>query len=282
MSCVPKLRITFLLPLWLLSSTHSELENPYPAGNKELNCQPENNTFDGGETLTYRIYYNWNFIWLSAGEVVFKIEDQGSNYRLSAHGRTYSSYDWFFKADDYFESIIDKNSLLPVQFKRDIKENKYRYFEKVHFDHQGNQLKSWTGKSEETAVETNHEVKGCVRDILSMIYAVRVLNFEAYQKGKIVPVHIFLNKKEYHLNLQYFGKKEDKKIYKKGRYTTYHLSPEVIQGTVFKEKNSMNIWASADENKVPLLIESPVSVGSVKAILIDHKGLRYPFVKLEK
>ena len=37
----------------------------------------------------------------------------------------------------------------------------------------------------------------------------------------------------------------------------------------------MNVWVTDDENKIPLLIESPVSVGSVKAVLKEYNGLRY-------
>ena len=37
----------------------------------------------------------------------------------------------------------------------------------------------------------------------------------------------------------------------------------------------MNIWVSDDENKVPLMIESPVTVGSVKAVLQSYSGLRH-------
>jgi hypothetical protein len=39
----------------------------------------------------------------------------------------------------------------------------------------------------------------------------------------------------------------------------------------------MKIWVSADQNKVPLLIESPVRVGKIKAVLQSYKGLRYDF-----
>lgn len=120
-------------------------------------------------------------------------------------------------------------------------------------------------------------MEGCVRDILAMIYAVRVQHFEDLMPGSTLPINVILDTKKYNLNLVYYGTKEDKKIHKIGRYNTYHLSPETIAGTVFKENDRMNIWASADQNKIPLLIESPVSVGSVKAILIDSKGLKYSF-----
>ena len=270
-----------ILPIWILLfsllSPKPDLADKGSLAPTMLECESDNTTFKAGEQLTYKLYYNWNFVWLSAGEVVFKVSDLGDRYKISANGRTYSSYEWFFKADDYFESIVDKSTLLPLSFKRDIKENKYRYFEKVEFDQQGNRLRSWTGKSEESATLANHSLNGCVHDILAMVYSIRTQDFDALKKNSVVPVNIFLDNKEYNLNLAYLGLEEDKKVYKLGRYKTHHLSPEVIAGTVFKEKDRMHIWASADQNRIPLLIESPVSVGSIKAVLKDYKGLKYKF-----
>lgn len=268
---------SYIFGLIIIIGSYQDTTGTAKSIKEENLCRPENNTFTVGEELTYKIYYNWNFIWLSAGEVVFKVEDMGEQYKFTARGKTYSSYDWFFKADDYFESIVDKSTLLPITFKRDIKENKYRYYEKIEFDRNGNQLKSWTGKSESTAKLTNHQFQGCMRDVLAMVYAVRVQDFESLQSGSNVPINLFLDNKNYSLNIKYMGKREEKRIHTMGKQKAYQLSPETIAGTVFKEKDRMNIWASADQNKIPLLIESPVSVGSVKAILIKHKGLKYPF-----
>lgn len=258
------------------SSEHSPETRSVLPGVDFLKDQ-ENGTFMAGEELTYKIYYNWNFIWLAAGEVVFKVDDLGDKYKFSARGRTYSSYEWFFKADDYFESIVRKSDLLPVSFKRDIKEGKYRYYEKIEFDQQGLQLKTWTGKSPETATESTFPINKNMHDVLSLVYSVRTHAFTAEQEGSVLPLDIFLDKKAYNLKLVYYGTKENKKVHRLGRYTSHHLSPEVIAGSVFKENDRMHIWASTDKNQVPLLIESPVSVGSVKAVLSSYKGLKYEF-----
>jgi methylaspartate ammonia-lyase len=37
----------------------------------------------------------------------------------------------------------------------------------------------------------------------------------------------------------------------------------------------MTVYVSNDKNRIPLLIESPVSVGSIKAVLKDYSGLRH-------
>ena len=62
-----------------------------------------------------------------------------------------------------------------------------------------------------------------------------------------------------------------------GRYRTHKFSPELIAGDVFKKGDEMTVYVSQDENKIPLLIESPVSVGSIKVVLKSYKGLKYDF-----
>ncbi|MCY7327202.1 MAG: DUF3108 domain-containing protein, partial [Saprospiraceae bacterium] len=60
-------------------------------------------------------------------------------------------------------------------------------------------------------------------------------------------------------------------------YNTLKFQPDVIAGNVFKEGEGMSVWVSDDQNRIPLLIESPVSVGSVKMVLKEYWGLKYDF-----
>ena len=54
--------------------------------------------------------------------------------------------------------------------------------------------------------------------------------------------------------------------------------PLVQSGRVFKEEESLTVWISADDNKIPLRIKASLAVGSLKADLDGFKGLKYPFV----
>lgn len=50
-----------------------------------------------------------------------------------------------------------------------------------------------------------------------------------------------------------------------------------MEGQVFNENTELKVYVGDDENKLPLMIESPLSVGSVKAVLISEK-FETPFV----
>ncbi len=240
-------------------------------------CNASNQAFQDGEEVVYKIYYNWNFVWIPAGEVVFRVNDLGDQYHLSAKGRTYKSYDWFFKVRDDYDSYIDKSTLLPDISVRHVREGGYRLYDKVTFDQNSRKAKSMRGKTPESAKLHEFTLDDCMHDVLSIIYYARNINFNGLQEGQEIPIKIFLDKETYPLKVEYKGKEEKKRVKGNGKFSTHKFSPQLIAGDVFKEDDQMMVWVTDDENKLPLLIESPVSVGSVKAVLKSYKGLRHEF-----
>jgi hypothetical protein len=234
-----------------------------------------NINFQSGEELVYKIYYNLNFVWIPAGEVTFKIDDNNNQYHIAATGRTYSSYEWFYKVRDNYHSYIDKNTLLPTLSIRDVNEGKYRLYSKVSYDQNAKKAFYQRGNNESKIERTGQlDTKDVMHDVLSIIYYCRTLDYDNAQAGKEYPVKILLDEEIYPLNYKYLGK-EEKKIRDLGKWSTIKFTPKLVSGNMFKEGNEMKIWASNDANKVPLMIESPVSVGSVKVVLKSWKGLKF-------
>ncbi len=253
-----------------------------PSANENSNlsyepCDIKNSVFEEGEEIVYKIYYNWNFVWLSAGEVTFRVYDEGDEFHISARGRTYSSYEWFFKVRDNYDSYIDKENLLPRVSIRDVHEGNYQRYDKVTFNQNANTAQSLRGKTRAEASTETFNIDGCMHDVLSIVYYMRNLDFNNMSTGTEVPVKIFLDRETYPLKVKYQGTESNTKIKGMGRYRTHKFSPELIAGEVFKEGDEMTVYVSQDENKIPLLIESPVSVGSVKVVLKSYKGLKYDF-----
>ncbi|MFK8056486.1 MAG: DUF3108 domain-containing protein [Saprospiraceae bacterium] len=240
-------------------------------------CELENLAYGPGERIVYKLYYNLNFIWLSAGEVEFKVQDLGDRYKLTALGTTYSTYEWFFKVRDYYESYVDKETLLPILTIREIEEGNYTLYERVEYDQETGLGVGYRGKSKEEAMERPGEfaMEHCMHDILSAVYFMRNLNLETASPNSVYPVTVFMDRKKYPLDVRYIGKEQNKKIKGLGRFNVYELAPEVVAGDVFSEDSEMRVWASTANSHVPLQIESPISVGSIKAVLMEHQNLRY-------
>jgi Protein of unknown function (DUF3108) len=240
-------------------------------------CNLNNDTWQTGEELTYKIYYNWNFVWLSAGEVTFRVKDDDTQYHISAVGDTYDSYEWFFEVHDRYDAWISKNTLLPNYSERSVHEGGYKIFEKVAFNQNARNTQVWRAKKRgEKEEKTDHTIKHCVHDVLSIMYALRNIDFHKQGYGAKVPFQIFMDQQEFQLYFKYNGKFPQKKIHNLGKYNVQEFEPTLISGNVFKEGTKMRVYTTDDRNRLPLLIESPVSVGSVKVVLKSYKGLKFP------
>ncbi len=62
-----------------------------------------------------------------------------------------------------------------------------------------------------------------------------------------------------------------------GVISTMIFRPLVQSGRVFKEQESLTVWVSDDDNKLPVRIKASLAVGSIKADLDSFKGLKNPF-----
>jgi hypothetical protein len=238
------------------------------------NCKLSNNAFEDGERLVYKIYYTLGFIWIPAGEVNFRVEESGSNYEIRAIGKTYKSYNSVFKVNDYFYSKIDKETLYPKNFVRIIEEGNYRRYDSIAFDQQKNIALSYYGITKSDARPTQHQMDHCMHDMVSNIYYLRNLDTESMHKGDKFLVKMMFDKEVYPINIRHAGK-EKKEIKDLGTFNTLKFVPDVVSGNVFKEGDKMTVWVSNDANKLPLLIETPVSIGKVKVVLKSYNGLRH-------
>jgi hypothetical protein len=236
-------------------------------------------TFKHGEELVYKIYYNLNFIWVPAGEVSFRITDEGNQFHYNARGKTYSSYEWFYQVKDEYDSWVDKATYLPNYSERSVNEGGYHIFEKISFNQSGHKTTVWRStKKGDPETKTEHGIKSEVHDVLSILYYLRNLEFNDKNPGYTVPFSVFMDQEEFPLKMRYMGKEPRKNVHNMGKYRTMKFQPAVIAGNVFTEDAKMTVWVSDDANKIPLLIESPVSVGSVKMTLKSYRGLKYDFL----
>jgi len=253
------------------------IDLPQEIASEDLtSCGITNTTFQAGEEITYSLQYKWGLMNLKAGEVTFKVEDLGDSYRFSGFGKTASGIEWFYKVRDYYETVVDKNTLLPVQAKKSLSEGSYRLYEKVIFDHKNEVATAHRGKSKDNLKADVLPIENCMYDIMSVLYTTRNLDLDGLQVGEKFPIRFFMDKKIYPLQVIYGGKEANNRIRSNGVHNTIMLKPQLVKNELFPDGGEMNIWISDDGNRIPLLIESPLSVGSVRAVLKDHKGLRYP------
>jgi hypothetical protein len=232
-------------------------------------CGIRNLAFDAGENISYNVFYSVMGLYVNAGSANFVVtQDQVNNrpaYHVVGTGSSNPSYDWIFKVRDRYETYIDTASMQPLKFIRDINEGGFKKYENVTFNNQAN-----------TAVTTNgvFKVPNCVQDVMSSIYYARNIDFNKYNTGDKIPFTMFLDNEVYNLYIKYLGKETVKTKY--GKFRAIKFKPLLVKGTMFEGGEKMTVWVSDDMNHIPLRIESPIVVGSVKVDMMQYRNLRYP------
>lgn len=264
------IKLVFLVGILGLSSS-KYLDS---SSKDKYSCHLENTSFQAGEEIIYKLYYNWKFVWIPAGEIKFSVQETENEFKYNGVGKSYTSYDNFFRVRDYYESTVDKKTLKPKHFVRYVEEGDYRKYDSLSFDYESYLIHSYNGKTKEEARYETFSMDTCQLDLLSVMYYLRNINTNLYQPGDAIDIEMFFDREVYPIHIKYL-KKEVKKIKNIGKCNSILIQPQLIVGNIFKEGDVMKIWVSDDENKIPLMIESPISVGSVKGVLKQHSGLRY-------
>ena len=87
---------------------------------------------------------------------------------------------------------------------------------------------------------------------------------------------MFMDDETTKFRLKYLGREDI--TTKFGVVSTMIFRPLVQSGRIFKEEESVTVWISDDENRLPVRIKANLVVGSIKADLENFKGLKYPFM----
>jgi len=242
-------------------------------------CDIRTFSFLPGEEARYRVSYNWLVLWTDVGEVWFSAKESRVMdipcLHLLAVGATYKSWDWFFKVRDRYESWVYPESLKPIAFNRDVYEGGYTIKHHYVFNHPRGIAYTQTQSNDRPVLKDTVSIPDCTFDLVSILYYVRNIDFSACRINDTIPVILLLDNEIYNIYFRYLGT-EKKKIRKLGVIDCMKFSAMLIQGSVFKGGEKMFIWVTNDKNHLPVYIESPIIVGSVRATLIDIKGNRYP------
>jgi len=244
-------------------------------------AQPSKNKtpFKAGEWLKFELHYGALTAGYSSLEVM---NDSTSNNMFSIVGKgwTVGMFKWFFKVDDVYKTYIDKNTLLPYKFERNVYEGGYTINRKILFDRKLDSAKVFDLKKDK---DTTCAITKATGDMISSFYYARSYDASELKVNDTIPFDVFMDSEIFKFNLKYLGKEViDTKF---GKVKCLKFSPRVQGGRVFKDDESVLLWVTDDRNKIPIRIQSALRVGSIKVDLDAFKGLKYPFktyVKLEK
>ncbi|TCO07900.1 DUF3108 domain-containing protein [Natronoflexus pectinivorans] len=242
-------------------------------------CDTENNAFGPGEKVYYDAYYNWKFIWLNAGKVTFTVDEakwRGKPaYFMKSIGVTERGYDRLFRVRDTFEVYVDPLKLTPFEYRQITNEGSYSASHHYIFNEDNRSIRTNISRENSPFQLSFIDWPECTFDILSMIYKARNIDFSKYKKNDKIPITMIIDGEIHNLYIRYLGK-EVARNRDGRRFNCLKFSPLLVEGTIFSAGEDMTVWVTDDKNRVPIVVEAKILIGSVKAVFTHADGLRHP------
>ena len=233
----------------------------------------QENAYGDGEWFKFRVHYGFVTAGYATLEVNNAFLDGRSVYHVKGEGQTTGVSKLFFRVEDYYESYIDKYNDRPYRFIRKIDEGGHTKDIQIDFNHKTGKALVFNKKH-----NTREEVSfpRDAQDMVSAFYYLRNrLDVDDISEGDTVDMNMFFDNENYKFKLKFLGRETLKTEF--GKVPCLVFRPFVQAGRVFKEKESLTVWVSDDNNKIPLLIKADLAVGSLKATLTEFKGLQHSF-----
>ncbi|MGM0407906.1 MAG: DUF3108 domain-containing protein [Bacteroidota bacterium] len=249
-----------------------------------INCYSQNlvkqfPVFKSGEKITYSAVYNLGFIWLNAGYVEFNVKKASFNnqdvYHFYSHGKSVPSYDWLFKVRDYYQSYAKTDNLAPLFFDRNTYEGGYQVHNRFTFDYTDSLIYTKSENSDKPYSEDTLKLPQNIYDVISGIYFIRNIDFDQYQVNDTIPVCMIIDNEIFSLFVRFLGR-EVIKLHNKQKFNTIKFSALLVEGTIFKGGEDLFVWVTDDLNRIPVLVEAKILIGSVKATLLTTENLKFP------
>jgi hypothetical protein len=229
--------------------------------------------YGDGEWFKFRIHYGP----ITAGYATLKVDaavlQNKEVYHVQGEGLTTGITKLLFNVEDYYQSYIDRELNIPYRFIRKINEGGYTKNLEIDFNHD-TQKAIITNHKHNTVMEVSLEKN--VQDMVSSFYFLRnTLDTQNLQEGDVFDMNMFFDRGNYKFRLKFLGRETLKTTF--GKVSTMIFRPYVESGRIFEEEESLTVWVTDDDNKMPILIKADLVIGSLKATLIEYKGLKHPF-----
>jgi hypothetical protein len=228
--------------------------------------------FHSGEILRYKGSFIISGLWTDIAELKMEVADfetKGKSlYSLKASANTYTSYDSFFKIRDLYQSWVNRENLKPYMFIRQVDEGGYKFNIKYIFKRAGLKAKydySRNGVTKSQIISFSPETY----DIMSALYHVRNIDMSILKTHQIIKLTVIIDGKLNQVNLKYLGK-ENLKVESLGNTNCYKFGLSTDNASLESNESSF-VWFSADNKRIPVLIEAEIPVGKIQVRLIEVK-----------
>ncbi len=261
---IAKIKIIFiflLIPLSLISQIN-QLEEP---------------PFQVGEELKYDASYEWGYLDFVGGTVLFSVDTAAyegeKSYHFMSIGTNLERYDWAYPVRDTFQSYASINGLYPLYYKKIANEGTHHSINEIWFKNSNKHIKielydTVTGVHKRKIPYSNNIV-----DLQTLVYKTRSLDFRSAAPKSTKKFKIIVNTTSAEIPIIYEGIEtieiSDKKI------SCFKIKTKMTEGTIIGSDDYIDIWLSADNKQIPILVEAPLVIGHIKAEIQEETLNKY-------
>lgn len=239
-----------------------------------------NTAFQGGEQLSYNLYFNWKFVWvkvgtafMSATETVYKGKPAYRSYLIT---RGNSRADHLFMLRDTLTAYVERD-LVPWHYTKHAHEGKNYYRETVDYSYTGGKchLDQAYSRNFMPWERYTYDNAQCAYDMVSMLLRARSFKPEGWKPGHRIPFMMAEGRKCKQQTIVYRKKDtfqvEGSNV--KYRCLVFSFMEKQKNG---KEKEIIKFYITDDKNHIPVRLDMNLNFGTAKAYLSSARGLRNP------
>ncbi|MHB8844616.1 MAG: DUF3108 domain-containing protein [Nitrospirota bacterium] len=218
--------------------------------------------FHPGEKLVYTV--SWSKVF-SAGTAVMEvkqeqIENGREAYRFISTARTTGMVKKVYSVHDVVQSLVDRRTFQSISYDLNSKHGSKRKERKIIFNHEAGTALYFSGGDEHVV-----EIAENAQDALSSLYYVRCQ--PELIVGKSFVVDILDSGKNWAVEVHVMARERIKTPV--GEFDTIKVRTYPKFEGVFMNKGEIFIWLTDDSRRVPVLMKSMITIGSIVATLTD-------------
>ncbi len=228
--------------------------------------RPTVDPFHVGEKVTLDVSY----FGVSAGDITIEVlpyvEVNGRrSYKFVGHAISTSVFAVFYAVDDWFETFVDYESLIPSSYELHVKETKQLRETRAVFDW-GNSTATWWDKkiNSEKKVEEQKkewEIPAYSQNVFSIFYYLRTFTLVPGKKLAFRLAHENEN-----LTVTAEVLRRETITTEAGEFETVVVKPKIELNGVFKPVGDIFLWLTDDDRKLIVRMESKIKIGTIVGV----------------
>ncbi|MEN9917654.1 MAG: hypothetical protein RL662_90 [Bacteroidota bacterium] len=247
--------------------------------NTSAQCKIENKYFQAGEYLTYDLYIKFaatvkgGVATLATQSVKYGGQDA---YRMTLVSASQGFARKMFALNDTLSCYMSKD-LIPLAYTKNAHEGDDHTIEKLAYSYTGDNVKIRTIRHKNGTFRFDETLSftGCTYDLMSILFYARTLDYTSMTKGSDKRVNFVTGRSKVSMRIVYNGK-EKMKANDGKKYNCMALTLYVQDEAFQNGKESMKVFITDDDNRLPVCVETKLKVGSTRVVLKSFRGNKHP------